>query len=787
MHFYELVQPFNEGTGKNKGLIGITSQSKIVEFFLLQSVNEESNLYISNSESTLRSWFTGARPIPTDIWSDIHKDFDEVRLTNSIARKLNDKKIDSISSSLGINLSGNDSPDKYYLAAAIAMQIKNFAENNGESESILDLIYHNYSVPTEFNDYIEKSKRKYSKLKTLLYSTEERSFDEFYVCNNIRTSRHRFWTRGSAEGKDNNVIKNATLELINNKAPYSLLIGMGGIGKSMMMRHLFLDSINKYRSNMKFPILVTLREFGVDKSELIELIADSVQRFDPSFSLPYLHKYLNEGKCQLLFDGLDEIKANDLESFERQLEHLLDCYPNNQVVMSTRRFSRFIRYSRFKLLWIEEFTNEQSIELINKLDFCPEEPKLKEHFIEKLENEYFKNQSAFVSNPLLLTLMLMSYRRFANIPEQKYLFYEEAYQTLLRRHDHDDKVSYRRIFHSVNEPAEFTNVFREFCARSYRNADYEFDDKKFEEYFSQLNAKTHVTDLTAMTAENFLFDILNSTCIMYEESQGYHFLHRSFQEYLFADYYSRADDESLKRLEKFLRKNNSALFDDSIAYDLLYDLAPEKVEKFIFIPFLEYLLDGDNDDTAYWSFLKKGYSYFGYSIYDNDLMNKYLKTTDKEAGSPANNNDVELVVLSQILKLLKIPSEYSFEVSKEIGDYKELICGYWFADIVARKENNESDIIFMDFPKKIFEEKELENGRFFKDRFIRDNDNKIIPFGYEYRFDFSLPIDNPTQYSSLKELFLKETCPTRQTFNSLKKYLNELKTKYENSPQDDDF
>ena len=38
-----------------------------------------------------------------------------------------------------------------------------------------------------------------------------------------------------------------------------------------------------------------------------------------------------------------------------------------------------------------------------------------------------------------------------------------------------------------------------------------------------------------MKLDNFLFDVCHSACLMYEEGQNYHFLHRSFQEYFFAN------------------------------------------------------------------------------------------------------------------------------------------------------------------------------------------------------------------------------------------------------------
>lgn len=74
----------------------------------------------------------------------------------------------------------------------------------------------------------------------------------------------------------------------------------------------------------------------------------------------------------------------------------------------------------------KEFSNEQALQLIDKLEYCPEEPRFKQQFREKLEKEYFRTHSGFVRNPLLLTLMLMNYRRFADVPEKKYVFYEQA-------------------------------------------------------------------------------------------------------------------------------------------------------------------------------------------------------------------------------------------------------------------------------------------------------------------------------------------------------------------------
>ncbi len=53
----------------------------------------------------------------------------------------------------------------------------------------------------------------------------------------------------------------------------------------------------------------------------------------------------------------------------------------------------------------------------------------------------------------------MNYRRFVKI----HLFHVDAYESLLMRYN-ANKIAYRKVFHSVNDPADFSDVFREFCA-----------------------------------------------------------------------------------------------------------------------------------------------------------------------------------------------------------------------------------------------------------------------------------------------------------------------------------
>ncbi len=96
---------------------------------------------------------------------------------------------------------------------------------------------------------------------------------------------------------------------------------------------------------------------------------------------------------------------------------------------------------------------------------------------------------------------------------------------------------------------------------------------------------------------------------MYKEGEKYYFIHRSFQEYFTAVYFASGFDTKLINVGKFFDTNGARNYDKT--FDMLYDMIPNKVERFIFMPYLEKLLAGKGRE-AYWSFLE---SVFGYLYY----------------------------------------------------------------------------------------------------------------------------------------------------------------------------
>ena len=773
---------------RTKGaIIDYKSKAKVPEFFMMNATEKDADGVLPTSSSTYEKWLTGDRNPGANIWNSVIRHLStpggEAALSRALVRNLNEEYIPQVVDRLGLILSEGESIDKEMFSIAVAKQFLKIAQGSGTAENIIEKAYREDVKVDSFPTYVRESLKKYEKMKTLLYTSEEHPFDEFFVCNTVSRDAMLF-RRNRRDSK--NSIENADLDKLKRVASDILLVGMGGMGKSMMMRHLFLESIREYAKTGKLPIIVTLREFSQNTGDIFELIIKSVNRYDTTFTSAHLHKMMLKGKCQILLDGLDEIKYNEIPAFEIQLDRLIDRYPDNQFVMSTRQFSSFVEIPRFRVLQMLPFSLNQSLELIDKLDFCPEEPKLKAEFREKVINEYSKTHNEFISNPLLLTLMLMNFRRFSDVPEKKYLFYQQAYETLLYRHD-ADKLAYRRVFKSVNDPSEFTEAFREFCAKSYRRGDYEFTEEEFETYFKKLH-KVEELDKNKMTVPNFLYDILHSVCLMYEEAQSYHFLHRSFQEYFFADYYSRQDDGTLRKLGRFLETANTNLFDDDAGFEMLYELDQSKTERFILLPFLDTIYTGETEIKCYENFLAMGFESIDISWIDGDLIKKYANG-ETARRIPGSVNEPSNVVMRFVLRQASKERYFSLNLNKPItikdADSKWSILG--------------SSIKFMHDPKRLFRLMKVPQGIwdhdeeavFFSDRndIIVDEDKNPIIFGEEYIISCNKIFTEQEKFRVVISLLKDPGLPAYQMYLSTERYYKKLKDKYArvDEMEDDDF
>lgn len=377
------------------------------------------------------------------------------------------------------------------------------------------------------------------------------------------------------------IINTETVDIILEKSNKILLIGPGGAGKTMLMRYLFL----KTAEHMNYiPIYLQLKKTN-DLSEeeskeevcIANLILKELDSFDfrikedgTGKKLEQLEYALSYGKFLVLLDGFDEVVSKKLETTAAAIAYFCKKYAKNPVIVSSRIDMTY---------WLEEFTKmntkplskDEAKDISRKFESAEKDEI--ESFINKLDAEWFEEYKDFATNPLLLSIMYLTYIGKGSIPNHLVDFYDQAYDTLFSRHDLKNKQGYHRVFKSGNiDKYDFGKIFSYFCFHSLYNEMYDFPENSIKNRIRE--SIGHECQLKICESA-YLDDLVVNVCMMLKDGMSYYFCHRDFQAYFAACYLRRLGDEKQKIFYK------SALKKSGISFALYKIMAQMEEERFL--------------------------------------------------------------------------------------------------------------------------------------------------------------------------------------------------------------
>lgn len=447
---------------------------------------------------------------------------------------------------------------------------------------------------TAFEKYLLDAERHIGMAKTILYGQTPHYLYSFFECMGINNRQ------GSINTSNVNNVLNAGNKII--------ITGTGGIGKSMLMKHFFLNTIHM---TSYIPILVELRglnEYAPEKISIEEYIYNILEIFGFKLEEEYFRYSLETGCYLILFDGYDEVKNDNSQKVTQEIIDFSNKYSENHIILSSRPLDEFVGWSDFEEYSAVALDKKQALSLISKLDYDDE---IKHKFYKQLDMELFEKYESFASNPLLLTIMLMTFEERVSIPDSKTDFYEQAFSTLFHKHDAMKKGKYKREKVSGLGYEDFKKVFSYFCFRSFFKNQYEFTEKSALENIQR--AKTKVLPYGEFQESDYLEDMTKAVCMLVHEGLNYRFSHRSFQEYFAAVYTTQlSDKDQCKFISSWLKDMSRRLTTDFL--NILCELQSERFMKnILYKPLCElYSLYKKNGCSEDW-FIE--YMYSGIAIH----------------------------------------------------------------------------------------------------------------------------------------------------------------------------
>ena len=416
-----------------------------------------------------------------------------------------------------------------------------------------------------FEAYLTKSYDKYSKTKTIIYGIEPKKLYDFFEIPFLK--------------KGSDIIEPVKTKVLTDISKFLIIEGTGGIGKSTLMKHLFLSEL---RLNDYIPIFIELKDFNEeDYLDIETLFLKKLNQFHNNFEEEYLDYALQSGCFLFLLDGYDELYSENQKEFFKKLNDFCDKYPENHYILSSRPYSEseFIEFQRFTVLKSVPFTKVQAISLIKKIEYP--DLTLKEKFIRDLEKNLYDRHQSFASNPLLLNIMLSTYNEYAEIPQKLHLFYYKSFETMLSKHDATKR--YRREMLSNLSSDTFKKCFSIFCFLTYQKAKTEFTFPEIEEIFKKFPPRFRTT----LNLEHFIHDLENCLCVLYKEGTRYKFSHRSFQEYFVAYFLDTQTDENMRDYSFCLIKSGKFSTSADSVFFMLEDMNTQRFNNNILIPLLD--------------------------------------------------------------------------------------------------------------------------------------------------------------------------------------------------------
>lgn len=443
---------------------------------------------------------------------------------------------------------------------------------------------------SKVEDYIDFSINKIGYVKTLFYDVKPQNLFDFYESLNVQVqSRSYYDTFDEVEElSEQEIISTTSISKFMRNNNNVLFVGHGGCGKTMLLKYLFLNSLQE---EFKIPIFVELRQYNSFNGDFVSFLYNTIKNLHFDISEEHFIYSLNSNKYLFLFDAFDEVYPEIAEELSSEIKDFSNLYSNNKFIITSRFSDGFVDWNNFHKFEVCGLSLAQSISLINKIKALDD---VKEDFIRDLKSKLYQKYKSFASSPLLLNIMLITYESISTLPDKLNGFYEKAFQALFYSHDLS-KNRYKRKTKTELGYEDFKRLFNRVCFMSYIKKDYMFNFNQLVELVEEAKKAENISQIRS---EDYIEDLQTNLCMLVKDGFDYFFTHRSFQEYFAASFIQLKTDVQQIEIFRILYKTAS-IFNVENFWHIMYEMQKERFIENVLITNLITLVKSDDSVKEY--------------------------------------------------------------------------------------------------------------------------------------------------------------------------------------------
>jgi hypothetical protein len=420
-------------------------------------------------------------------------------------------------------------------------------------------------------------------------------------------------------------------------------------------------------NKINIPIIIELRTFNDKNISFQDYVFEKILNNSLSPNKVILERILKNGRFFILLDGFDEIYTPTKHKLVEEIDAFIDRYPQNKFVLSSRPGTNIENMPRFEVFRVLSLKKHQIKHFIAQQVTLADNVLLGDKIIETIEKPENKDFLTYLGSPLLLSMFILTYNAYPELPKSKSKFYWNVYDTLCTKHDSITKKGgylHERKSGLINEELEL--ILKWLGYISLFECKYVFDAKYLSDKLIEIRTKLEMN----YEVNNLIYDLTVSISLITQDGLEYRFPHKSLQEYFAAILIKEQSVESKEKIYsvKFTQLQNFTFGGHESFWNLCIENDNEYFYKFFILDKLNIIKDGLSNLSNKFEKAQYLYNLFGYfeTVKTNNITREIELTHQFGYFMNLYEDIFPFIELPSFNEILSIRNDFNEEVIEKI-------------------------------------------------------------------------------------------------------------------------